>query len=206
MKKLLLILAASFMFLSCTSKIEFSLNEDGSVSGKALVSAGQAFSKLIKSSSGIPDDEVVFDTNQIEFEMMKKGFSAVKAVSKNQMDLNVTFADKNHSSALFTSGILSDEEKNLKLIFSPAALKSFYDSSDGMLQQMLDLLIAPVFNDEVMEEEEYIELIASFYGESVAQEVSDTVIEFSVNDSEGKKSQKIPLVRLLTLNENLILF
>ena len=51
----------------------------------------------------------------------------------------------------------------------------------------LDLFLAPVFNDEVMSEAEYLEMVASFYGNDAAKEVSESVVKINLISKDGAK-------------------
>ncbi len=194
-----LFLAAGLgLFASCTSEIEVELKKDGSVDVKFNGSSGNAFAAL----NSLNADTVIFDTKEIEYEMAQKAFSNVKASSKTGNDLTVTMTDKNGKSALFTSGVVTVEKGILGASLSPQSLKKFYDSADSQTLQFLDMLLSPVFNDEVMSQEEYLELLASFYGDEIAQEIADSSFRITLIQSDGsKKVQSISFAKLLTLNE-----
>ena len=134
--------------------------------------------------------------------MSGNGFSNVKAVSKTGTDLTVSMTDKNGKSALFTSGVVSVQDGKLSATLSPQNLKKFYDSTDSQTVQFLDMLLSPVFNDEQMSQEEYIEVLASFYGEEIAEEIKTSSFRITLKNADGTKSvQTINFTKLLTLDE-----
>ena len=201
--------AMACAFASCTTEITLELKKDGSVDVDFSGTAGNAFTALITSASGMSDTKdaspsVIFDTKQIEYEMSSNGFSKVKVASKKGTDLAVTMTDKNGKSALFTSEVVKVENGKLTASLSPQTLVKFYKTADSQTVQFLDMLLAPIFNDEQMSEEEYLEVLASFYGEEIAQEMKNSSFRITLKNPDGTQTvQNIKFVKLLTLNETL---
>lgn len=196
---------AAFIFCSgCTSEITITAKSSNSIEVTFNGAAGKAFAKLINSAAGEESDSVIFDLKQISYELAKNGFSNVKASSQNGMDLRVAMEDNQKASALFSSNILTIQKGKINAWLSPQKLKAFYSSSDEQIAQFLDLLLSPVFNDEVMSEDEYIETIASFYGDDAATEINETNFKITLINLDGSRREKIiPLAKLLSLNEEL---
>ena len=192
---------------SCTSEISLELKKDGSVDVQFSGVAGTAFATMINSVSGMSGNgsatgTVIFDTKEIEYEMSSNGFSQVKAVSKKGADLTVTMTDKNGKSALFTSGVVSVKDGKLNASLSPQSLVKFYKAADSQTVMFLDMLLAPIFNDEVMTQEEYLEVLASFYGDEIADEMKNSNFRITLKNPDGTKTvQNIGFTKLLTLNE-----
>lgn len=195
-------------FSSCTSEIDLELMQNGEVAVKFNGVSGVAFETLIKSAMGLSDAEntsIIFDTKEISYEMAKNGFENVKATSNKGTDLAITMEDKTHKSTLFTSGVAAILNNKLKATLSAKNLKSFYSKADDQTVQFLDILLSPVFNDEVMSEEEYLEVISSFYGEEVAEEIRTSNFRVTLRNPDGSKSvQNISISKLLTLNEIIV--
>ena len=204
-------LALMILCASCTCEISMELKKDGSVDVEFSGIAGKAFATMINSVSGMSASDsgtnagsVIFDTKEIEYEMSSNGFSKVKAASKKGADLTVTMTDKNGKSALFTSGVVSIKDEKLNASLSPQSLVKFYNSADSQTVQFLDLLLAPIFNDEKMSQEEYLEVLASFYGEEIAQEMKNSNFRITLKNPDGTKVvQTIPFGKLLTLSETI---
>ena len=195
----LIFAAAAVLVLcaSCTSEITLELKKDGSVDVEFSGSAGNAFAAMLGAS-----DSVIFDTKEIEYEMGSHGFSKVKAVSKKGTDLTVSMTDKNGKSALFTSGVVSIKDGKLCATLSPQSLIKFYNAADSQTVQFLDMLLAPIFNDEKMSQEEYLEVIEAFYGEEIAQEMKASKFRITLKNPDGSQTvQSVPFVKLLTLDE-----
>lgn len=195
----LLILAAGFMFMSCNVDLNLALKKDGSVDISFTGSAGKAFSKMILSATG--GDEV-FDTKEFGYELAKAGFSniSVKNVpgKTKGTDLSISMSDLKKTSYLFTSGVVREEKGKLIANVSAETLKHFYDSADEQTQMVLDLFLAPVFNEEQMSEAEYIEMLGTIYGADAANEVRESVINISISDGDGgKRSKKLFFSQLM---------
>ena len=202
----LFVTAVCFLATGCTSKINIMLNKDGSIDVQFSGTSGLAFETLIKTASGVKDGEVVFNTNEIEYELGKNGFSNVRVSSKAGTDLNISMSDKTKQSSLYKSDVLKSDKTSITATLSAKKLLDFYNSSDEEIVSFLDLLLAPVFNDEVLSESEYIETIAAFYGQGAADEIAESSFDVTLSTPDGKSSSHIiPLVKLLTLNETLTL-
>ncbi len=222
MKKLiftLTLLISTFFLSSCSLDLNLTLQKDGSVSISFEGGAGQAFTQMLLSASGIgnTDDGEGTDPSQsssqatnalnqsldfkeIEYELAKAGFSNIKSQSQGTSSVRLSMQDLKRTSYLFTSGLLTYENKQLKLNLNRKALVDFYNSADQQTLMILDLFLAPVFNDEEMSESDYIEMLATFYGQDAADEVRDSFINITITNLDGKKSQqKIPFSRLLCL-------
>lgn len=197
-------LALMVFCASCTSEISLELKKDGSVDVEFSALAGKAFATMINSVSGngAVSSSVIFDTKEIEYEMSSNGFSQVKAASKNGSDLTVTMTDKKGNSALFSSGVVSIKDGKLNAALSPQSLINFYKEADSQTVMFLDMLLAPIFNDEVMTEEEYLEVLAAFYGDEIAEEMKKSSFRITLKNPDGRTSvQNIGFTKLLTLNE-----
>lgn len=193
MRKLLILIASllfSVFLFSCNVDLQLSLKKDGSVDITFNGGAGKAFSKMILSATGESADSI-YDTKEIGYELAKAGFSNVKVVKgKTGTDLVITMTDLKQSSYLFTSGIVREEKGVLKTHITPKSLKDFYASADEQTQMVLDLFLAPVFNDEQMSVAEYLEMLGTIYGADAAREVDESVINVTSVALDGTKSQK----------------
>lgn len=204
----ILVLAAAVLFTGCTSEISLELKKDGSVTVDFDGVAGDAFASLINAAAGgdtsASSQNLVFKTDEIEYEMSQNGFSNVKAVSKNGRGLSVSMTDKNGKSALFSSGVVSTKNGKLGIVLDREKLLNFYNQTDSQTAMFLDMLLAPVFNDEKMSEEEYLEVLASFYGQEIADEIGAADFRITLKNADGTQSiHTIKITKLLTLDETI---
>jgi len=195
---LILILFFSLTIVSCNVDLQLTPKKDGSVEIVFKGGAGKAFSKMILSAGGGSEDSL-YDTKEIAYELAKVGFSNVKVTKgKTGTDLVVTMSDLKKTSYLFTSGIVQEEKGVLKTHITAKSLKDFYNSADEQTQMVLDLFLAPVFNDEHMSEGEYVEMLGTIYGADAAREVEESIINISLGNVEGGASQeKLSFTRLM---------
>lgn len=192
-----------FLFASCNVNVVIKQNKNGSVDVKLGAGAGEAFTKMILAATG-GTTENFFDTKEIQYELAKSGFSKVNVQTKTGTDIDVNLTDANKTSYLFTSGILSEDKSGLKMNLNAKALKTFYDLADEQTQMVLDLLVAPVFSGDDSSQNEYLELIESFYGEGAAKEIKTSIVDITIINADGNKTtKKLPLVDLVTLNEDI---
>lgn len=202
-RKILFIIAiCSTLFLAgCTADVELKLNKNGELEMSFSGISGEAFATFIKSASGIEEGDVVFDVNAISYELIKSGFLDVKVESKNGSDLKISMVEKTGNTLIYESGIIEKNGQELIIRLSPEKIYSFYELADDEIKLFLDMLIAPVFNNEIMTEEEYLETISAFYGESVAEELKDSKFRVNIIQGEEKKVFERTVAQILTLQE-----
>ena len=190
MRKLILILASAILFASCTTEVTLTVKPDDSVEIRFEGGAGNAFTKMIASASGVAGSgstDAIIDTDTVTYELARAGFSNVKAEQKTGGAVLISMSDKKKSSYIFTSGIVKAEKGRLSAAITRKSLEDFYKSADEQTRMTLDLFLAPVFNDEVMSEAEYLEMVASFYGNDAAKELSESVVKINLISKDGAK-------------------
>ncbi len=220
MKKILYfctVLISALFLSSCTIDLTLTMLKDGSVSISLEGGAGQAFTQMLLSASGVgnidnaggtdPSNSSSKTTNalnqsldfkEIEYELSKAGFIDITSQAQGTSSVRLSMKDPNRLSYIFTSGLITYENKELKLNLNRKSLVDFYNSADQQTAMILDLFIAPVFNDEEMTEAEYIEMLATFYGQDAANEVRDSFINITLKNLDGKVTkEKLPFSRLL---------
>lgn len=195
MKKLPLIIVALFSLLMVSCTAEITVTDTGK--GVEIFFNGGAekgFENLIKSMGAENQDFI--DPAEITKALTDAGFSNVKVSQKSAADLSISMVSENTDNFLFKSGVLVREGNLWAADFSREKMNAFYQSADSQIVQVLDLLLAPVFNDEEMTVEEYLEVIASFYGDSVAQELATSKVKV-VSKSNSVKTNTYSLAEIL---------
>ena len=181
------------LFTSCTTEVTLTVQKDDSVDIRFEGGAGESFAKLFGE----------IDVDSVSYELAKAGFSDVKVTQKNGGNVLISMSDKKQSSYIFTSKIIRSEKGKLSAAISRKSLEDFYTASDEQTRSILDLFLAPVFNDEEMTESEYIEMVGSFYGDASAQEIAGSFIKINLISKDGtKETLSIPLAQLLCGNFN----
>ena len=198
----LLSLLFSILFISCTTEVTFSLQNDDSVNISFEGGSGAAFSKMISAAAGAEGDFLI-DEKSVAYELAKSGFSDVKVNQKKGGTVRITMSDKKQSSYLFTSNLIKKENDSITAQISAKSLKAFYDSADEQTRMILDLFLSPVFNDDKMSEAEYLEMLGSFYGKAAADEVQNSSVKLIFKGKTGKETRIIiPLAQFLCGNFN----
>ena len=191
----------SLFFVSCEAEATLEKASDNSVTLSFSGKCGQYFENMIRTFSASDDQDSIFDADSIRNELEKSGFKNVSVSLPDNSCLIIKITDSG-SSYLFSSGLLSFNNGKLVLSVTPSVLKNFYNASDNQTKAIFDLFISPVFNDEEMTEDEYLELVGAFYGYEASEEIKNCVFKLTLVSNTGSKIiQKIPLVELLTLTE-----
>lgn len=133
-----------------------------------------------------------FDAEQIRLSMSQAGFENVNASANADNSFSVGFslpdlqdakephvAGKGKSNPFSASGIFNrGQDGKPYLEISSEKLQSLYEKLPSEIQSYLDMLIAPSFTGEKMPDEEYLDLLASVYGQSLADEIKNSKINF----------------------------
>ena len=198
------ILFSIICFASCTTEVTLTLKQDDSLDIRFEGGAGQAFAKMISSAAGMgasSDADFLIDSDSVSFELAKAGFSNVKVNQKKGGAVSIAMTDNNQSSYLFTSKIIKAEKGKLSTAISRKSLEDFYNYSDEQTRMILDLFLAPVFNNEEMSEDEYIEMVGAFYGQAAAGEVKQSIVIINLISKDGsRQTLRYPLSQIFCGN------
>ncbi|MCF0242335.1 MAG: hypothetical protein HUK25_06830 [Treponema sp.] len=199
-----LLAAFSFMsFVSCRSEITLTAQKDGSLIVEFNGECGPYFEKMVREFTG-SKSSILFNPAELKQDFVASGFTNITCTAPSTVGLYVKMTETGKSFLSKSEMVVSDKN-NVILSLSPDILKSFYNSADSTIVTVLDLLISPVFNDEIMSEEEYLEMLGSFYGNEASEEVGNCNILLTLISSNGqKKEASLPLAKLLCLNEKLV--
>ena len=190
----------SLLFLSCQAEVTLTVQKDDSVSIVFEGGAGEAFTRMISSAAGVngaagadfqDSSDFLIDEASVSYELAKAGFSGVKVLQKKGGAVRISMTDKAQSSYLFTSKIVKAEKGKLSASISRKSLEDFYASADEQTRMILDLFLAPVFNDEDMSEDEYLEMVAAFYGDAAAKEVGESLVKINLISKDGSKESLV---------------
>ena len=198
MKKLfgITLILLPLLFISCQAEVTLTVQSDDSVAIVFEGGAGEAFTRMISSAAGVngaagaetqSNGDFLIDEASVSYELAKAGFSDVKVLQKKGGAVRISMTDKAQSSYLFTSKIVNEEKEKLSASLSRKSLEDFYASADEQTRMILDLFLAPVFNDEEMTEAEYLEMVGAFYGEAAAKEVSESLVKINLISKDGSK-------------------
>ena len=194
-----------FLFFSCSAEIVFEVKKDGNVKISYDGDLSGDFLQFLINQNGKNTELDLgnIENTELDAEVLTEslkisGFENVQILSGKLKNILITMEDKSQKSVLFYSKLLKMQNGSLSVDFSYENLRNFYENADEQLQSDLDLLLAPVFNDEKMTETEYLEIIATFYGEKMASELAESFISLIVINIDGKQQvQKISIPKIL---------
>ena len=194
-----------FLFFSCSAEIVFEVKKDGNVKISYDGDLNGDFLQFLINQNGKNTELDLgnIENTELDVEVLieslkNSGFENVQILSGKLKNILITMEDKSQKSVLFYSKLLKMQNGSLSVDFSYENLRNFYENADEQLQSDLDLLLAPVFNDEKMTETEYLETIATFYGEKMASELTESFISLIVINIEGKQQvQRISIPKIL---------
>lgn len=207
-KNLLVALFCSvILFLtSCKSQIKITFSKNACTVrystklGKALFDTFYAF-------AGETESERIFDTEQFKQIFSEGGLKNVSAESKVIDEISIQGdIDGNNGDFISGSSIIksSNNGKNVEIEFSRNNLLKMYDNMPSIMRSYIDLFMAPVFTEEEMSNEEYLELISSVYGQILADEIKTSTVDFIVVLSDGKTKQfSLELIDLINIKTDI---
>lgn len=202
------------MFTSCPSSFIVTSDRNGNLVYYFETIAGSATNDLIASFDNSIDktsleNSIIFDTVEIERALLKMGLKNPSALAKKLADkkeeLEITCSSSQDKFSFIK--IKTDPKgiaTQMEITLSPAILQKLITEQNNIIRTYADLLMAPCFTNEVMSKDEYIELVASLYGNDVAKDFTDGEISISLRNSLTKKrvnSVDIPIIDILTLSE-----
>lgn len=157
----------------------------------------------------------IFDTLEIEKSLLKCGFTEPEAKSfkpnSTSEELSIQAVASNEKlpfiKKYFTKKQSVSSFNKLEIILSPEILQNLITSQNSIIQKYADLLMAPCFTGEELSEAEYKELVASLYGNEIAEELLRGKVKIIMRDGAVKQRIdqcpyiEIPLIEILTLQK-----
>ena len=207
-KNLLVALFCSvILFLtSCKSQIKITFSKNA-CTVKYSTKLGKALFDTFYAFAGETESERIFDTEQFKQIFSEGGLKNVFAESKVIDEISIQGdIDGNNGDFISGSSIIksSNNGKNVEIEFSKNNLLKMYDNMPSIMRSYIDLFMAPVFTEEEMSNEEYLELISSVYGQILADEIKTSTIDFIVVLSDGKTKQfSLELIDLINIKTDI---
>lgn len=199
-------------FSSCKVFLSLTQNQNGDVYVEFSGIPEEAFINTIKSflandSESTTNKNLIIDTAQINSFLINSGFTNVEVSNQIGANVDIKMTIPKDKTFIFDSKLVFSDNSESTSCFgidlSPATLQTFYANADEQIISILDILISPAFYGEEISEEEYIETIASLYGNDVADEMNKSQIYITLKNKSGKVVKKsLPLKTLLTLKQS----
>lgn len=207
-KNLLVALFCSvILFLtSCKSQIKITFSKNA-CTVKYSTKLGKALFDTFYAFAGETESERIFDTEQFKQIFSEGGLKNVSAESKVIDEISIQGdIDGNNGDFISGSSIIksSNNGKNVEIEFSRNNLLKMYDNMPSIMRSYIDLFMAPVFTEEEMSNEEYLELISSVYGQILTDEIKTSTVDFIVVLSDGKTKQfSLELIDLINIKTDI---
>lgn len=207
-KNLLVALFCSvILFLtSCKSQIKITFSKNA-CTVKYSTKLGKALFDTFYAFAGETESEKIFDTEQFKQIFSESGLKNVSAESKVIDEISIQGdIDGNNGDFISGASIIksSNNGKNVEIEFSRNNLLKMYDNMPSIMRSYIDLFMAPVFTEEEMSNEEYLELISSVYGQILADEIKTSTVDFIVVLSDGKTKQfSLELIDLINIKTDI---
>lgn len=207
-KNLLVALFCSvILFLtSCKSQIKITFSKNA-CTVKYSTKLGKALFDTFYAFAGETESERIFETEQFKQIFSEGGLKNVSAESKVIDEISIQGdIDGNNGDFISGSSIIksSNNGKNVEIEFSRNNLLKMYDNMPSIMRSYIDLFMAPVFTEEEMSNEEYLELISSVYGQILADEIKTSTVDFIVVLSDGKTKQfSLELIDLINIKTDI---
>ena len=190
------------LFASCTSSVELRANSDGSVDITYDAAFGSAFVEMMRALSGGGNSRL-FDAAEMTAQFRAAGVNDVRIASPADTSLGIRLRlPKNGIDPVSQAGCISRSGNTLSLAFSPESCAKLYKLLPDTMQAYIDLCMAPLFLGEPMSQNEYVDLIASVYGQALADELKRSKIKISLfapnDEKKASKTVELSLAELLT--------
>ncbi len=211
-----------FTILSCSPSLSLSLKNDDSIDFEIDITNTESF---FANFSAFMDftEENIYDKEILASNLEEIGFSNINLETGKNADLKVIAQLKNISQLEKEnplSSLFIKNENSFEIQIDPEKMLSVLETIPEVTDY-LDLLMAPIYTGEQISEPEYLELFASVYGDSFAQDFEKTNFNisvqtlltikdieisnshlFGVNFENKTANIQIPLYKLLCHNEN----
>lgn len=191
---------SALVFTSCDNEIRIRANQNG-VDFSYKVKAGDGFKDLLALMG--EEDASGFNSEDVKSMFEAEGFSRVSVNCPESTGFEAKCElPETADDPVSKSGMLSFSVQGnfITMKVSKESLKAFYDASSQQIQNVIDMLMSPTFTEEEMTDEEYLELLASVYGQKLADELAVSKIKITLESPSGGVSKHtISLLTLLNL-------
>lgn len=211
-----------FTLLSCSPELSIKMKNDNTSDFYLNLTNTESFFANFSAFMDF-NEEKFYDEKSLIESLTNLGFSKINLTTGKNADLSISAEILNNTlvnSESPLSTLFSITDKDFALEIHPSKLIEIL-SSVPEISDYLDLLMAPIYTGEQISEPEYLELFASVYGDSFAQDFEKTNFNisvqtlltikdieisnshlFGVNFENKTANIQIPLYKLLCHNEN----
>lgn len=185
--RLLILSALLVIFASCKNQLAFMLQEDDSIAFmlECNFDQGGAIQNLLKSAGS---DFSELNLDQLKAGLLEEGFTKVEVYPSKAEGLvikGILPADNE---------IVFEKEGIITFRLTNENFRDFYNGCSARMAAVFDIFLVPALSDDEetknLDEKGYLDLIASFYGQNFADELSRSSIKISVQDKRKNITEK----------------
>lgn len=185
--RFLILSALLVIFASCKNQLAFMLQEDDSIAFmlECNFDQGGAIQNLLKSAGS---DFSELNLDQLKAGLLEEGFTKVEVYPSKAEGLvikGILPADNE---------IVFEKEEIITFRLTNENFRDFYNGSSARMAAVFDIFLVPALSDDEetknLDEKGYLDLIASFYGQNFADELSRSSIKISVQDKRKNITEK----------------
>ena len=200
-----------FLLCSCKTELKISVLPSGKIAVEYCAVPGKAFSETILAISGeeiYSDEPIVFNANQIKTSVDQTGLEEVDVSGVKNSTLDIKGIIPSDKTDIFSkSGIIKygTTAKDVEIVISVENLQKFYELCPEQFQNYIDLFMSPAFTGEEMTTEEYVDLVASVYGQELADEVLTSKLKITLQNNDKKVIKEISLLDILNNSASILI-
>lgn len=200
-----------FLLCSCKTELKISVLPSGKIAVEYCAVPGKAFSETILAISGeeiYSDEPIVFNANQIKTSVDQTGLEEVDVSGVKNSTLDIKGIIPSDKTDIFSkSGIIKygTTAKDVEIVISVENLQKFYELCPEQFQNYIDLFMSPSFTGEEMTTEEYVDLVASVYGQELADEVLTSKLKITLQNNDKKVIKEISLLDILNNSASILI-
>ncbi len=185
--RFLILSALLVIFASCKNQLAFMLQEDDSIAFmlECNFDQGGAIQNLLKSAGS---DFSELNLDQLKAGLLEEGFTKVEVYPSKAEGLvikGILPADNE---------IVFEKEGIITFRLTNENFRDFYNGCSARMAAVFDIFLVPALSDDEetknLDEKGYLDLIASFYGQNFADELSRSSIKISVQDKRKNITEK----------------
>ena len=213
------------IFFSCNIDVTLRENENLTYGITVNVTGSREIEEAMHGVLKLVDARAIFDQGAIVDKLTKSKANDISVTTTSLCNLNASFVTETVSDLFPEKNSLITHEKNITTItLDEQTVNDCLAMLPDESLTVLDLLSAPIFTQENLGEEEYLQNISVLYGENIVNLLKPGTITLSFKSQKPVKSAKsepsdfatcdvkknevkftIPLVKLLCLRERLLL-
>lgn len=185
--RFLILSAVILIFASCKNQLAFILQEDDSIAFtlECNFDQGGAIQNLLQS---VGTDFSELNLDELKSGLEEEGFRKVEVYPAQSQGLVIKgILPADNEIAFQNEGIITFRLTNENF-------RDFYNGSSARMAAVFDMFLVPALSDDEetknLDEKGYLDLIASFYGQNFADELSKSSIKISVQDKRKNITEK----------------